>query len=63
MVALSPKGSALVARLTPIALKLEDAAIKGIPAKEVQVLKRTLQLVFDNLAKNGIKPRTSLKAQ
>ena len=57
MVALSPKGSALVARLIPSALKLEDAAIKGIPAKDVQVLKRTLRLVFDNLAKNGSLPR------
>jgi len=52
MVALSPKGSALVARLIPSALKLEDAATKGIPAKDVQVLKRTLRLVFANLARN-----------
>ena len=56
MVALSPKGSTLVARLIPGALKLEDAAIKGIPAKDVQVLKRTLRLVFANLAKNGGQP-------
>jgi len=53
MVALSPKGSALVARIIPVALKLEDAAIQGIPAKEVHVLKRTLRLAFDNLVKNG----------
>ena len=53
IVALSPKGSALVARVIPIALKLEDTAIRGIPAKDVQVLKRTLRLAFDNLAKNG----------
>jgi DNA-binding MarR family transcriptional regulator len=57
MVALSPKGSALVSRLIPIAHKLEDAAIKGIPAKDVKGLKRTLQLVFDNLAKNRCQPR------
>ena len=52
VVALSPKGSALVARVIPLALELEGAAIKGIPAKDVQALKRTLRLVFDNLAKN-----------
>ena len=52
-VALSPKGSALVARLIPIALKLEDVAIKGIPVKDVHVLKRTLRLAFANLTKNG----------
>jgi DNA-binding MarR family transcriptional regulator len=57
MVALSPKGSALVARLIPIAHKLEAAAVKGIPAKDVQVLKRTLRLVFENLAANGSWPR------
>ena len=53
IVALSPKGSALVSRLIPSALKLEDTAIKSIPAKDVQVLKRTLRLVFANLASNG----------
>ena len=49
MVALSPKGSAVVARVIPIALELEKAAVKGIPAKDVNVLKRTLRLAFDNL--------------
>ena len=52
-VALSPKGSALVGRLIPVALKLEDVAIKGIPAKDVHLLKRTLRLAFANLTKNG----------
>jgi len=53
MVALSAKGNALVARLIPIAVKLEDLAIKNIPAKDVHVLKRTLRLAFDNLTKTG----------
>jgi DNA-binding MarR family transcriptional regulator len=53
MVALSPKGSAVVARVIPIALKLENVAVKGIPAKDVNLLKRTLRLAFDNLTKNG----------
>jgi DNA-binding MarR family transcriptional regulator len=51
VVALSPKGSALVARLIPIAIELEQTAIAGLPAKDVQALKRALRLVFDNLAK------------
>src|SRR5712691_499787 len=42
VVALSPKGSALVTRLIPVALDLEDTAIVGLPAKDVQVLKRSL---------------------
>lgn len=57
VVALTPKGNTLVTRLIPIALRLEDAATDGIPAKDVQVLKRTLRQVFENLAKNGAAPR------
>jgi DNA-binding MarR family transcriptional regulator len=49
VVALSPKGSALVARLIPVALDLEGSAVAGIPAKDVQVLKRSLRQVFENL--------------
>ena len=49
VVALSPQGDALVTRLIPIALDLEGSAIAGIPAKDVQVLKRTLRQVFENL--------------
>lgn len=55
VVALSPKGSALVARLIPVALELEHEAIDGLPAKDVQVLKRTLRQMFANLA-NGRQP-------
>ena len=56
VVAHTPKGSALVTRLIPIALDLEDSATVGIPAKDVQVLKRTLRQVFENLTKNGRLP-------
>jgi MarR family transcriptional regulator, organic hydroperoxide resistance regulator len=51
VVALSPKGSALVTRLIPVALDLEEEATEGLPAKDVQVLKRALRQVFENLAK------------
>ena len=50
IVALSGRGSALVARLIPIAIELEQTAIIGLPAKEVQVLKRMLRQVFENLS-------------
>jgi DNA-binding MarR family transcriptional regulator len=53
VVALSPKGSALVARLIPVAKELEDTAINGMNAKDVAVLKRTLKQVFDNLANSN----------
>ena len=52
VVALSPQGDALVTRLIPIALALEGSAIVGIPAKDVQVLKRTLRQVFENLTQS-----------
>ena len=58
VVALAPKGNALVARLIPIALDLEATAIEGVPAKDVQALKRLLRQVFDNLVKgNGAQAR------
>ena len=38
--ALSPKGRALVQRLIPIAIKLEQTASAGLPAKELAVVKR-----------------------
>jgi DNA-binding MarR family transcriptional regulator len=57
VVALSPKGEALVRRLVPRALDLESSAVAGVPAKDVETLKRTLLRVFENLARNERKPR------
>lgn len=51
IVALSPKGSGLVSRLIPVGLALEQAALDGLPAKDVAALKRNLRQVFENLAK------------
>jgi DNA-binding MarR family transcriptional regulator len=50
VVALSPKGSALVQRLIPIAKKLEQTAAAGLPAKDMAVVKRMLARIYDNLS-------------
>jgi DNA-binding MarR family transcriptional regulator len=49
VVELSPKGRALVARLIPIAKKLEQIAAAGLPAKDLAVAKRALGRMYDNL--------------
>jgi DNA-binding MarR family transcriptional regulator len=50
VVALSPKGRALVQRLIPIAQQLERTASAGLPTKDLAVLKRLLSQVYENLA-------------
>jgi DNA-binding MarR family transcriptional regulator len=48
-VELSVKGAALVARLIPIALAYEQAAIAGLSREETLVLKRCLRRVYGNM--------------
>ena len=48
-VKLSPKGQSLVNHLIPIALDFEAAAIAGLPAKDIAVLKRCLRRMFGNM--------------
>jgi MarR family transcriptional regulator, organic hydroperoxide resistance regulator len=48
-VALSAKGTALVARLIPIARDYETAAIAGLSREELDVLKRCLRRVYANM--------------
>jgi DNA-binding MarR family transcriptional regulator len=50
VVALSPKGRALVQRLIPIAVKLEQTASGGLSAKELAVAKRLLSRMYANFA-------------
>jgi DNA-binding MarR family transcriptional regulator len=50
VVALGPKGRALVARLIPVAQKLERTASAGIAAKDMAVVKRTLRAIYENMA-------------
>lgn len=48
-VRLSPKGQSLVNHLIPIALDFEAAAIAGLSAKDIAVLKRCLRRMFGNM--------------
>jgi len=49
VVKLSSKGSALVARLIPVARRYETDAIAGLSREELLVLKRCLRRVYDNM--------------
>jgi DNA-binding MarR family transcriptional regulator len=49
VVALSGKGRALVAKLIPVAQDLEEIASRGIAAKDVAVVKRTLRAIYENM--------------
>jgi MarR family transcriptional regulator, organic hydroperoxide resistance regulator len=48
-VKLSPKGQSLVNHLIPIALDFEAAAIAGLSAKDLAVLKRCLRRMYSNM--------------
>jgi DNA-binding MarR family transcriptional regulator len=50
VVALSPKGRALVLRLIPIASRLEQNASVGLSAKELAVVKRLLSRIYQNFS-------------
>lgn len=51
VVALSPKGRALVQRLIPIAVALEQTATQGLSAKELAVVKRLLSRMYQNFTR------------
>jgi DNA-binding MarR family transcriptional regulator len=55
VVALAPRGNALMQRLIPIARQLEEAASAGLPARDVTVVKRALRQMYGNLV-NGKAP-------
>jgi DNA-binding MarR family transcriptional regulator len=48
-VKLSQKGGALVARLIPIGLEFESAAIAGLAPEELMTLKRCLRRIYENM--------------
>jgi len=52
VVALTPKGKALVAGLVPIALKLEQAATRGVSRQELAAVKRVLRRMHRNLTEH-----------
>jgi DNA-binding MarR family transcriptional regulator len=49
VVELTAKGRAQVERIIPAALKLEEIASAGIPAKDMAVVKRALRRMFENM--------------
>jgi DNA-binding MarR family transcriptional regulator len=49
VVELSAKGRSLVSRIIPLARRLEATAAQGIPAKDMAVVKRVLQQMFENM--------------
>ena len=50
LVALSPKGRALVRQLIPIATRLERNACVGLTPKELDVVKRLLSRIYQNFS-------------
>jgi DNA-binding MarR family transcriptional regulator len=51
VIELAVKGRTLVARIIPNAHALEQTAAAGIPAKDMAVVKRSLQRMFDNMTR------------
>ena len=51
LVSLSTKGRALVERLIPIAKKLEQDAISGLPRGELDTIRNSLRQMYENLTR------------
>jgi DNA-binding MarR family transcriptional regulator len=56
VVELTAKGRAQVERIIPAALKLEESASAGIPAKDMAVVKRALRRMFENMTGARARP-------
>jgi DNA-binding MarR family transcriptional regulator len=52
VVELSAKGRGLVSRIIPLAHRLEAMAGQGIAARDMAVIKRALQRMFENVARS-----------
>jgi DNA-binding MarR family transcriptional regulator len=53
VIELTAKGRMLVDRLIPCAHRLEQAAAAGIPARDMAVVKRALQRMFENVRRQS----------
>ena len=51
---LTAKGNALVNRIIPYALELEQTAASGISVKDMTVIKRSLMQMFENMRQQGV---------
>ena len=49
---LTPKGRALKAKLVPLAVAVNNIAVRGVPAEDVEVTRRTLVAMLGNLSKD-----------
>ena len=59
---LAPKGRALQARLVPLAEEVNDAAVRGVAAPEVEAARRVLVAVIANLSRSS-PPKASRRAR
>jgi DNA-binding MarR family transcriptional regulator len=50
---LTPKGRGLKGKLEPLAKEVNGVAVRGAPAADVAVTRRTLLLIIDNLTRTG----------
>ena len=51
---LTPKGRALKAKLVPLAVEVNNIAVRGVPATDVEVTRRVLVSMLENLSKDKI---------
>jgi DNA-binding MarR family transcriptional regulator len=51
---LTPKGRLLKGKLVPLAEEVNEVAVRGVPAREVASMRRTLLAMIENLAQNEI---------
>ena len=49
---LTPKGRGLKAKLVPLAVAVNNIAVRGVPAEDVEVTRRTLVAMLGNLSKD-----------
>ena len=49
---LTPKGRALKVKLVPLAVAVNNIAVRGVPAEDVEVTRRTLVAMLGNLSKD-----------
>lgn len=53
---LTPKGRALKAKLVPLAEKVNEVALRGVPAADVAATRRSLLALIENLAADEVGP-------
>jgi DNA-binding MarR family transcriptional regulator len=49
---LTPKGRSLKRKLVPLAERVNEVAVRGVPAKDIAAMRRTLLRMIENLARD-----------